>query len=237
MVEDHEPIWRRPLSASPPEMQPKAMWPARAPLAGTRVGLEPLDPARHAADLYAAAHGDPAALALWTYLPYGPFAGAGVFRDWLRDCAAAADPVFFAIRDTETGLAQGMAAYLGVRPQQGVVEIGHIWFGPGLKRTTAATEALYLLLSAALDGLRYRRVEWKCDALNAASRRAARRLGFRFEGIFYRHMIVKGRNRDTAWYSLLAEEWPAMRSRLSAWLAPDNFDADGRQRRPLGEPD
>ena len=208
--------------------------PARADLTGTFSRLEPLDPARHAAELFAASH-QPGAETLWDYLAYGPFADLAAFQAWLEERAISDDPLFFAIRELTSGQAVGMASYLNIVPVHGSIEIGHIWFGPALQRTPAATEALFLLLRHALDDLGYRRMEWKCNARNAASRRAAIRLGFRFEGIFYQHMVTKGRNRDTAWFSILDHEWPPLRDAFEAWLAPENFDADGRQRRALGD--
>jgi RimJ/RimL family protein N-acetyltransferase len=212
---------------------PSFRWPARAPIEGREVRLEPIDPAVHTADLYHASHADPKALAVWDYLAHGPFADEAGFRAWARDAAASADPVFFAIRRPAQGPACGVASMMSVRPKDGVIEIGHIWLAPSLQRTRAATEALFLLMREAMDGLRYRRLEWKCNALNTPSRRAALRLGFRFEGIFYRHMISKGRNRDTAWFSITDEEWPRIRSNIEAWLAPENFDGDGRALRSL----
>lgn len=208
------------------------------PLAGERVVLRPL---AHAAladlapGLHAAGHPpDPQqALALWQWLPYGPFADTAAFAAWLAGCARSVDPLFFAVERRDDGAAQGMVAFLNSRPGDGVVEIGHIWFAPSLQRTAAATEAIRLLLGHAFDVLGCRRVEWKCDAQNAPSVRAARRLGFVFEGTFYRHMLVKGRNRDTQWFSIIAEEWPAVAAALDAWLAAANFDAAGRQRRSL----
>ncbi len=143
--------------------------------------------------------------------------------------------MFFAVRDEGSGRAGGVASYLNIHPQPGTIEIGHIWFGPALQRTPAATEALYLLLHHAFDDLGYRRLEWKCNALNAASRRAAVRLGFAFEGTFYQHQIVKGRNRDTTWFSILDGEWPPIRANFEAWLAPENFDEAGGQRASLGD--
>jgi RimJ/RimL family protein N-acetyltransferase len=208
--------------------------PARRPthraLTGERVRLEPLDPERHAEDLLAAAQGDPQ---LWRYLPYGPFAGVAELRSWLAEHAPSADPLFLAVVDTATGRAGGVVSYLRVEPVHGCIEIGHIWFGAQLQRTPAATETIYLLARHAFDDLGHRRLEWKCDAANARSRRAAERFGFTFEGVFRQHMIVKGRNRDTAWFSLLDGEWPAARAAFEAWLAPANFDADGRQRHSL----
>jgi RimJ/RimL family protein N-acetyltransferase len=223
------------LSAERVEPLPPGRFPPRLPLQGEAALLEPIDPALHGRELFAASHADASALRIWTYFSYSPFADEAGFVAWLRDCAAAADPVFYAIRDRRSGQAAGMASFMRIAPKDGVLEIGHIWFAPWLQRTRAATEALALMLRHAFDDLGYRRVEWKCDALNAPSRQAARRLGFRFEGIFFRHMIVKGRNRDTAWYALLAEEWPERRAALADWLAPDNFDEAGRQRRPLAK--
>jgi RimJ/RimL family protein N-acetyltransferase len=202
-------------------------------LEGRRVRLEPVDPGRHAADLLAAAQGPGADPELWEYLPYGPFPDEDALRAWLAECAASADPRFMAIVDVATGRAAGMASYLRMAPSHGVIEIGHIWFGGALQRTPAATEAIHLLARHAFDDLGNRRLEWKCDAANARSRRAAERFGFVFEGVFRQSMIVKGRNRDTAWYALLDREWPAARAAFEAWLDPENFDAEGRQRRSL----
>jgi RimJ/RimL family protein N-acetyltransferase len=205
--------------------------PAREVLAGARVDLEPLE-ARHAADLFAAAQGDPR---LWAYLAYGPFADEGEMAAWVEEHAASEDPLFFAIVDGATGRAAGVASYLRIEPAHGCIEIGHIWFGAALQRTPHATEAIWLLARHAFDGLGNRRLEWKCDAANERSRRAAERFGFTFEGIFRQHMIVKGRNRDTAWYAILDGEWPAVGQAFEAWLDPANFDADGVQRRSLAE--
>lgn len=224
------------VSAAPVVALPPGLFPPRLPLDGASVRLEPLDPARHAAELYAASHEDDRARAVWTWLSSGPFADDGTFTCWLREGAAAADPIFYAIRAKTSGRASGMSAFMRIAPQDGVLEIGHIWFAPGLQRTRAATEALVLMIRHAFDDLGCRRVEWKCNALNIPSRSAALRLGFRFEGIFFRHLIVKGRNRDTAWYAMLAEEWPERRAAFADWLAFENFDADGRQRMPLARP-
>jgi RimJ/RimL family protein N-acetyltransferase len=204
--------------------------PAHRPLLGTRVRLERLDPERHADDLLAAAAGD---AKLWDYLPYGPFADADELRAWLAERAASTDPLFLTIVDAATGRASGVVTYLRIEPEHGCIEIGHIWFGASLQRTPAATETIYLLARHAFDDLGNRRLEWKCDAANARSRRAAERFGFTFEGVFRQHMIVKGRNRDTAWFSLLDSEWPAARAAFEAWLSAENFHADGRQRSPL----
>lgn len=168
---------------------------------------------------------------IWTYLPYGPYESVEAMRSRLAEIEGSADPLFYAV--VRDGRPQGIVSYLRIDPEHGSIEIGHIWFGTPLQRTTAATEAIYLLAKHAMDDLGYRRFEWKCNALNQKSRRAAERFGFTFEGVFRNHMVVKGRNRDTAWYSITDEEWPAIRDAFEAWLAPDNFDEDGGQRRPL----
>jgi RimJ/RimL family protein N-acetyltransferase len=204
--------------------------PGQVALDGDLVRLEVLDPERHAAPLFAASAGDPR---LWDYLPYGPFAGEAEFTRWLKGCAASADPLFFAIVDWKSMRAQGMASYMRIVPEHGVIEIGHIWFAPILQRTRQATEAIYLMARHAFDDLGYRRLEWKCDSLNEASRRAAVRFGFTFEGVFRQHMVIKGRNRDSAWYSMLDGEWPLVRAAFQAWLEASNFDSDGRQRQSL----
>ena len=207
--------------------------PVREVLAGRRVELRPLDRQSHAADLWAAAQGDDPSL--WDFLPYGPFATPEEMADWVAARAATDDPLFFAVVDRATGRAGGMVSFLRAEPAHGCVEIGHIWFGAALQRSPQATEAIWLLARHAFDGLGNRRLEWKCNAANERSRRAALRLGFTFEGVFRQHMIVKGRNRDTAWYSLLDGEWPAARRAFEAWLAPSNFDAAGTQRRSLAD--
>jgi RimJ/RimL family protein N-acetyltransferase len=211
--------------------------PARTPqgttLEGERVRLEPLDAERHAAELFDAAQGPGADPDLWRYLPYGPFAGPAELREWAAQQAASADPRFYAVVDRATGRAAGVASYLRIEPDHGCIEIGHIWFGAALQRTPAATEAIHLLARHAFDDLGNRRLEWKCDAQNARSCRAAERFGFVPEGVFRQERIIKGRNRDTAWFSILDREWPAARAAFEAWLAPENFDAGGRQRRSL----
>jgi RimJ/RimL family protein N-acetyltransferase len=204
--------------------------PERRPLDGAFVRLEPVDPARHAADLFALSRNAPA---LWTYMGYGPFADLATFRGWLDGCARESDPLFFAVIDRATGLASGMVTFMRMTPAMGVIEIGHIWFAPALQKTRQATEAIFLLMRHVFDDLGYRRLEWKCDALNAASRRAASRFGFRYEGIFRQHMIYKGRNRDTAWFAMIDKDWPGIRAGFERWLAADNFDASGGQREAL----
>ena len=198
-------------------------------LRGPRVMLRAVDPAADAPSLFEATS-DPAT---WTYMAYGPFATAGELEAMLAGAAGEEGRVAFAIlRD---GRARGTASYIRIVAEHRVIEIGHIVLGASLARTAAATEAIHLLARHAFEDLGYRRLEWKCDALNAASRRAAERYGFRFEGVFREHMIVKGRNRDTAWFAILEEDWPALRGAFEAWLDPGNFDEDGGQRRALGE--
>jgi len=213
---------------------PSGRAPGREPLQGTHARLEPVDVAAHGKSLFALSHARPEDAALWTYLPYGPFAGQGEFERWLDERARSSDPLFFAVIEEQSGQASGMASYLNIVPAMGCIEIGHIWFAPPLQRTRAATEAIYLMSRHVFDDLGYRRLEWKCNALNEASVRAARRFGFTYEGTFRQHMVVKGRNRDTAWFALLDREWPAVRAAFERWLAPDNFDAAGRQRASLG---
>ena len=221
----------RPLSLDWTE----AKRPERTTLVGTTVRLEPLDPGRQARALFAASHQDGAGDLLFRYLPYGPFAGFDDFSTWLDQRAASTDPLFVCVVDGETGSPQGMASFMRFAPEHGVIEIGHIWFSPSLQRTSKATEAIYLMARYAFDDLGYRRLEWKCDALNDASRRAAERFGFTFEGVFRQHLVIKGRNRDTAWFSILDGEWPPVRAAFEAWLAPENFDQSGGQRRSLAE--
>jgi RimJ/RimL family protein N-acetyltransferase len=204
--------------------------PERVPLVGTQARLEPVDAGAHAASLYRRSHRRPEDAVLWTYLAYGPFADQDQFAAWLDERSRSSDPLFFAVVEQASGEAAGMASYLNVVPANGSIEIGHIWFAPSLQKGRAATEAIYLLARHVFQELGYRRLEWKCDALNAASVRAARRFGFTYEGTFRQHMIVKGRNRDTAWFALLDRDWPAQRAAFERWLAPENFDADDRQR-------
>ena len=215
-----------------------AAWtPARRPvrevLTGARVELQPLDADGHAAGLFAAAQGGEADPRLWDFLGYGPFGTESEFVDWAIEQARSEDPLFFAIVDRATGRAAGMATFMRIEPDHGCIEIGNIWFGAALQRTPQATEAIYLLARHAFDALGNRRLEWKCDAANARSRSAALRFGFTFEGVFRQHMVIKGRNRDTAWFAMLDHEWPVVRRAFEAWLDPANFDASGAQRRPL----
>ena len=207
--------------------------PARTTMQGRFCRLDPLDPDRHAPDLYSALSRDSTG-ALWTYLPYGPFPTLDSYRQWLRDNATGEDPLFYVILDEISGRAVGLAGYLRIAPTSGSIEVGHLQFSPELQRTPLATEAMYLMMKRAFE-MGYRRYEWKCDALNAKSRAAAERLGFLFEGIFRQATVVKGRNRDTAWYAIIGSEWPTLEMAFQRWLAPGNFDAAGGQLTRLSE--
>lgn len=214
--------------------QPAPM-PERASLRGAHVLVRPVDPQRDAEPLYAASHPPDGDRSIWTYLPDGPYESPDRLREMLASTAQIEDARYFTIAALPEERPLGLAAYLRITPEFGTIEIGHIWFGRELQRTTAATEAIFLLAGHALDELGYRRLEWKCNALNAASRRAADRFGFTFEGVFRKHQVVKGRNRDTAWYAITDDEWPHIRAGFEAWLSEQNFDEHGRQRRSLDE--
>jgi len=207
--------------------------PTARPMEGRWCRLEPLDPARHADDLYRANSADEQGR-MWTYLPYGPFESLAAYRAWVEGVAGRDDPMFFAVVDGE-GRAVGVAALQRIDPENGSIEVGHLAYSPALQATTAATEAMALLMRLVFEELGYRRYEWKCDSLNAASRRAAQRLGFVYEGVFRQAVVVKGRNRDTAWLSITDAEWPRLADAYERWLAPDNFDAEGRQRLALSK--
>ena len=208
--------------------------PESTELKGRYVRLQPLDAERDSEALWRAFAQD-ADGKDWTWLPYGPFEDPDAFHRWLSGLQGQQDPLFMTLRSTQAGagLGLGMAAWMRCQPAQGVIEIGHIHLAPALQRSRAATEALYLMMRRVFDDWGYRRLEWKCDALNAPSRRAAERLGFRFEGIFRQHLVVKGRNRDTAWYSVIDREWPQLRLAFGQWLDEANFDDKGHQKRSL----
>jgi RimJ/RimL family protein N-acetyltransferase len=206
--------------------------PKRMGLPGRAINITPLDASVHADALFAGAGGDRNE-SLWQYLFEGPFLAREAFDTHLQQKALSEDPLFFAIIDKHSGDAVGYAAYMRIEPAHRVIEVGSILFTPRLQRTIGATEAMYLMARYVFEDLGYRRYEWKCNALNAPSRSAALRLGFTFEGIFRQHMIVKGRNRDTAWFSMLDSEWPARKAAFERWLNPSNFDASGRQKRSL----
>jgi RimJ/RimL family protein N-acetyltransferase len=204
--------------------------PPHVPLHGQYCELLPADPDAHAEDLFAAFNAGEDST-LWTYMAYGPFADLPTFRDWMRTITKGRDPLFYAI--VVDGKPLGLASYLRIDPGNGVIEVGYITYAPALQRTRAATEAMYLMMRHAFEDLGYRRYEWKCDDLNAPSRRAAARLGFTYEGTFRKATHYKSRTRDTAWFSIIDSEWPARKAAFEAWLNPDNFDADGKQKQPL----
>lgn len=222
----------QPIGEPVSDWQPLAP-PPRTPMEGRFCGIEPLDVDRHGSDLFAALHTD-GADGNWTYLPYGPFAAEATFLDWLRTTCLGDDPLFHTIIDSPSGGPVGLASYLRIEPKVGVIETGHIHYSPYLQRRPAATEAMALMMRRVFSELGYRRYEWKCDALNAPSRRAAERLGFRFEGVFRQATIYKGRSRDTAWFSILDKEWPALEQAYTRWLDPANFDKRGQQKASLG---
>jgi RimJ/RimL family protein N-acetyltransferase len=207
--------------------------PVHTELRGRHVVLRPIEPHNDAEVLYAASHlptGDPT---IWTYLYDGPYPDLESFRESLKEQAARHDYVFFAVADAEDGEPLGIVSYLSMVPEHGVIEIGNIWFAPKLQRTAGATETILLLARHAFDDLGYRRLEWKCNALNAPSRSAAARFGFKFEGVFLNHRVVKGHNRDTAWFAITEERWPGVRGAFEQWLSSENFAADGGQRSSL----
>jgi RimJ/RimL family protein N-acetyltransferase len=207
-------------------------FPPRTPMVGRWCRVEPLDVARHAAELHEANLDDPEGRN-WTYLSSEPFRDLDPYRAWLAKMSAGDDPLFHAIVDAQSGKAVGIAAFLRIDPANGVIEVGHINYSPRLQRTIAATEAMALMMRRVFDELGYRRYEWKCDALNAPSRAAAARLGFTFEGVFRQAIVYKGRNRDSAWFSITDREWPAVKRAFERWLDPSNFDERGSQRSSL----
>ncbi|TSD88708.1 GNAT family N-acetyltransferase [Mycobacterium sp. KBS0706] len=221
----------QPIGAPVPGWEKRPL-PPRTPMEGRICRLEPLDPARHAEDLFEAMGRDTDGRN-WTYLGIGPFADFAGFSAWLEKMAAGSDPQFHTVIDRATGRAVGVASYLRIDPANGVIEVGHIHFSPLLQRTPMATEAMFLMMARVFDELGYRRYEWKCDSRNAPSRAAAARLGFQYEGLFRQALVYKGRNRDTAWFSIIDGEWPRLRAAFERWLAPANFDAEGRQRESL----
>jgi len=223
----------QPIGEAIPNWQPVPTPPCTA-MEGQYCQVEPIDADRHGRDLFEAFRSD-GQERNWTYLPYGPFETEGELQDWMAKMCFGHDPFFHAIVDSKTGKAVGVASYLRIEPTVGVIETGHIHYSPLLQRTPAATETMFLMMRRIFSELGYRRYEWKCDALNAPSRRAAERLGFRFEGIFRQATIYKGRNRDTAWYSILDEEWPDLERAFSSWLDPSNFDERGQQKISLSD--
>jgi RimJ/RimL family protein N-acetyltransferase len=230
---DLESVYPRPLSGARVTRLLPGRVPARTTLVGDDVILEPQDADKHAAALFEASHGSEEGLRIWDYLAVGPWADEKSFKAALRDQSTSLDPIFYTVCDKASGAPCGQISLMDIHPQNGTIEIGNIWFGPSLQRTRGATEALFIALAYAMDDLGYRRMQWRCNSLNVRSRNAARRLGFRFEGTFHNHLIFKGMNRDTTWYSILEDEWPEIRGILAKWLAADNFDNAGRARGSL----
>jgi RimJ/RimL family protein N-acetyltransferase len=216
----------QPIGAELPAWTPPSL-PSREPIQGRYCRLEPIDE-RFAADLHAA-NSEDADGRTWTYLPYGPFSNETEYHRWLVATCLGTDPLFHVVVNLATNRAMGVAAYLRITPASGAIEVGHIHFSPLLQRSRVATEAMYLMMKRVF-ALGYRRYEWKCDALNAASRAAAQRLGFSYEGIFRQATVYRNRNRDTAWYAVIDEEWPALAQAFEKWLDPSNFDDRGCQR-------
>lgn len=213
-----------------PEVDPTPRpLPVRTRISGRTVELEPLHP-RHARDLWRVAQG---ADDSWAYMGYGPFASEQALTLFVADFATTHDPMVWAVRPVATGIVSGWLALMDIQPRNAAIELGNVWFAPCLQRTRAATEAMFLLLRLAADDLGYRRLVWKCNAANEPSRRAATRLGFTYEGRHRAHMVVKGRLRDTDWYSIVGDEWPACRNAILAWLDPANAGADGTALRGL----
>lgn len=222
-----------PIGAELADWTPRLV-PPRATLEGQYASVVPFDAESHCSDLHAANQED-SENRIWAYLGYGPFDSEDAYRDFMTVFCATDDPQFYSLVDKESGRVGGIASYLRIDPDMGVIEVGHINYAPPLQRTIAATEAMFLMMKHVFDDLGYRRYEWKCDALNARSCRAAERLGFTYEGTFRQAMVYSGRNRDTAWYSIIDSEWPTLMASFQAWLDPSNFEASGRQVNPLGQ--
>jgi RimJ/RimL family protein N-acetyltransferase len=213
---------------------PSGMKPDLRPLHGRWTRLDPVSVAHHGAALYKSLESDTAG-DVWTWMPNsGPFKDEAHFLTWLKDREAAREPWFYAFVKRDGNVPLGMGSFMRHDPPNGVIEIGNIWMSPPLQKTRESTEAIYLMMRHAFDDLGVRRLEWKCDALNAPSRRAAQRFGFEFEGLFRQHMIIKGRNRDTAWFAIIDKDWPRIRAGFEAWLSEGNFDGAGVQKLPLG---
>jgi RimJ/RimL family protein N-acetyltransferase len=224
-MQDYERLGRLVPNWTPPPR------PGKSPMEGLHVRLEPLSADAHAADLFRAFSGHDR---LWDYLPYGPFSSAGAYHRWCKDRESAADPRFWVLRNPLTGHCGGIASYVRIEPEAGSIEVGHICIAPEMQRGLASTEAMMLMMNWAF-GAGYRRYEWKCNALNLPSRRAAERLGFSYEGVFRNHLVVKGRSRDSAWFAVTDGEWPALSEAFRVWLDQSNFDAAGRQKERLSD--
>ena len=229
---DMQNEFNQPVGDLLPNWQPPP-FPEPEVLQGSYARLEPLDAGRHSKDLFEANSQAPTDHN-WTYLSYGPFDSLETYSTWVESASKSTDPQYYSILDQGSQKPLGVASYLRIAPEHGSIEVGHIHYSPRLKGTVAATEAMFLMMQRAFE-LGYRRYEWKCDALNMNSRRAAQRLGFSFEGIFRQATIYKGRNRDTAWFAIIDREWPLLKDAFVAWLEPANFDQDGTQKRRLSE--
>jgi len=223
----------QPIGFPVPDWRPRPL-PPRTPMPGRHCDVVPLDPDRHAPELHEANLENKDG-SNFTYLGAGPFASLADYRKWIDATCLGSDPLFHAIIDKKTGKAVGIASYLRIDPAMGVIEVAHINYSPQLQDTVASTEAMFLMMRRVFDELGYRRYEWKCDSLNEPSRRAALRLGFTYEGIFRQAIIYRGRNRDTAWFSITDKEWPALKRAYEAWLSPGNFDGAGKQKARLGD--
>jgi RimJ/RimL family protein N-acetyltransferase len=230
-MSQHYNEFGQPIGAPLPDWLPRP-FPPRTPIEGRFCRVGPLEAERHASELFEA-NSDDAEGRNWTYLPHGPYPSFDLYREYLVAAAGRDDPLVHAIVDCTSSRAVGVASLMRIDTAAGVIEVGGINYSPRLQRRPAATEAMYLLMRRVFDELKYRRYEWKCDALNAPSRAAAIRLGFRYEGLFRQATVYKGRNRNTAWFSIIDSEWPLMRRAFECWLDPANFDAAGRQRQTL----
>ena len=211
-----------------------ALYPPNNLFEGRYCRIEPINIEKHASDLYTAYSQDKDDR-MWTYMTYGPFRTVDSVENWLDSASQTKDPLFFTLVEKKSGKAIGLASYMRIKPEHGVIEVGGISFSPLLQKTVIATETMYLMMKRAFEELGYRRYEWKCDSLNAASCRAALRFGFAFDGIFKQHIIYRGRNRDTAWYSILDSDWPGLRTAYEKWLDPENFDSNGQQKLKLAD--
>jgi RimJ/RimL family protein N-acetyltransferase len=228
---EHRNHLDQPVGAPLPGWSPRKL-PPRTAVSSRFCTVAPLDPERHAAQLFAA-YAEDREGRMWTYLPRGPYASLDEYRDWAEAASRGDDPLVHAILDNASGEAVGTAALMRIEPDAGVIEVGSITYSPRLQRRPAGTEAMYLMMRRVFDELGYRRYEWKCNALNAPSRAAALRYGFQYEGLFRQAQVTRGRNRDTTWFSIIDGEWPALRTAFERWLDPANFDAQGRQHRSL----
>jgi RimJ/RimL family protein N-acetyltransferase len=222
----------QPIGSALPDWR-GALTPPRTTMTGRYCRVEPLIPATHGADLFQAFREDRQGR-LWTYMASGPFKSEDQFMSWIETASNQQDPLFHAIVDNNTDRALGLCAFMRIKPAVGVIEVGSITFAPALQQSIMATEAMFLMMCRVFDELGYRRYEWKCDTLNEASQKAAKRLGFSFEGIFAQALVYKGRNRDTAWFAMLDHQWPQLKRAFLQWLDPANFDTDGSQKQKLG---